>query len=520
MYMPLPFFVSGVRECWCGHTRAGTHRNTDSYIMVPKRHAKRASASKFSNADSVLAMLKALATPSGTPTPTTTATSTPGVCQPASSPASSSNTQTGDQKDPTSSGYLGDKPEQTDAEVKNIEPTHACMTTKATEDTSFEKDFGLTLQDLFRDVDKGATTGLLKDLNDLKVDDWAEQLPKIFPSSFNEGQNKDEAGASVGCEMPKSRLMEELEAASSSDWRFNMQGVLGRLWADAKKQDADLNARYLQCGRLYKKQREFRAEWAKAQHERITVSKKFKQTSSQAQFDEGTYLPFDCIVDAEGGPTRRASVKTALSYVMACLQMHRRGVMCGPVSWVRQNGMTQRMEFLYLKKGYSSRYTSAWSTAQEEISETKAAGSEEQHIADHSPAKARSAASKAKRNTEADNGEKKKAQKQLQTGFKKLSELRLKLATALTAGTDVLNRIERDQKWEWAKGNLAQDLREALGGPPKKGGHGVSVSGAGGGLRRMAVGCPAQVLRYALGHAHGAAYVRRRLAPSQIWRDV
>lgn len=424
--------------------------------------------------DSVLAMLK----PTGAATPTTTAAST----TPTSTTATTPTTEKGE----PASSPVGHENNNKRDDKHNDEGN--ATTKPTTEEECFEKDFGSTLRDLFRDVDRGVTAGILQNLDKLKVDDLAEQLPQIFPEDQIKPQDAEEkASDNAG---PKSKLVEELEAASSSDWRFNMQGVLGRLWADAKKQDADLNAKYQQCGRSYEKQREFRAEWAKAQYDKIRVSKKFEQRTVQAEFDEGTYLPFDCIVDAEGGPMRRAAVKAALSYVMACLQMNRKGVKCGPVPWIRQNGMTQRMEFLYLKKGYSSRFSSAWSTTQEQFSEGAQNMCEQNNVPEQSPMKAildgrATPKGKAKATNAEVEDEKKKAQKRLQSGFKKLSDLRMKLATALTAGNDIASRIERDPKWEWAKGNMEHELRKALrGGDSDTRGSSGLVQGVG--LRHMA----------------------------------
>ena len=101
-------------------------------------------------------------------------------------------------------------------------------------------------------------------------------------------------------------------------------------------------------------------EWAKAELKKVQSKKTESMSSSQVQFSEGTYHAFDLIVDAEGGPQRKSAVKAALNYVLACKHFHAQGHSVGGRPWCEYNLMTQRWEFLYIKKGFREGFEKLW----------------------------------------------------------------------------------------------------------------------------------------------------------------
>jgi hypothetical protein len=103
--------------------------------------------------------------------------------------------------------------------------------------------------------------------------------------------------------------------------------------------------------------RAFREDWGE---KRIKVLKetKFKELIyTRSEQEKGEYLPFDIIVDREGGPNRAAAVQAALNYTKACLQMQ--GM------WTQYNEMTKRGEFLYVRKIHKTTFTTAFKLHQE-----------------------------------------------------------------------------------------------------------------------------------------------------------
>ena len=61
-------------------------------------------------------------------------------------------------------------------------------------------------------------------------------------------------------------------------------------------------------------------------------------------------------MDGEGGSTRPATAKAAVNYVMCCVKFQKAGMHVQGNKWVTFNDLTQRYEFLYLKKGFRASY--------------------------------------------------------------------------------------------------------------------------------------------------------------------
>ena len=56
----------------------------------------------------------------------------------------------------------------------------------------------------------------------------------------------------------------------------------------------------------------------------------------------GAYLSLDVIIDGEGGASRPSAVRAGLTYVRRCLSMQG--------AWVSYNHMTERTEYLYMRR--------------------------------------------------------------------------------------------------------------------------------------------------------------------------
>ena len=102
--------------------------------------------------------------------------------------------------------------------------------------------------------------------------------------------------------------------------------------------------------------RQFREEWAAKRLDQLT-QKVRTTTLSQEQRDHGEYLPFDVIVDREGGAHRPQAVQAAKNYVKKCLAMSN--------AWLQFNHMTGRYAFLYIRKQYIETFNKSWQTYQD-----------------------------------------------------------------------------------------------------------------------------------------------------------
>ena len=96
------------------------------------------------------------------------------------------------------------------------------------------------------------------------------------------------------------------------------------------------------CGR--EAQTKFRADWAARE---VVKAKKFNTvTTSWSTVDvtKGEYVPFGVIVQREGGWEDVTAIAAAARYV------RKAQLMAG--AWVVYNNMTDRHDYLYLRKGF------------------------------------------------------------------------------------------------------------------------------------------------------------------------
>ena len=223
-------------------------------------------------------------------------------------------------------------------------------------------DMGLLLQGSSEE----ATKNILKCIDQLDVDGLAENIPKCLGEDFERILVQPQKPQDIDLGAKGNSFAKLFEGGN--DGKFDMQGVVGKYWQEAKKADPDLLKRYEAVGRGYSEQRRFRAEWAREQYEHIVKEKSFSKRSVVMDTTGGQYEPFDIIVDREGGPARSSSIRAATHYVLRCMQMHRHGQAAAPgTPWLKFNGMTARVEFLYLKRGYQSTFEAAWTTVQKQM---------------------------------------------------------------------------------------------------------------------------------------------------------
>ena len=97
----------------------------------------------------------------------------------------------------------------------------------------------------------------------------------------------------------------------------------------------------------------FRIEWANKRLQAMRETKTKSESLTKQDIERGTYLPFDLVVDAEGGAHRPAAIRAARNYIRKCLAMQ------GP--WVSYNAMTERFEFLHYRRQVLEVFERCWS---------------------------------------------------------------------------------------------------------------------------------------------------------------
>ena len=122
----------------------------------------------------------------------------------------------------------------------------------------------------------------------------------------------------------------------------------------AKNPDAKAKYDALKTPGETQRLKELRLNWAKDILEAITeVRHRQEESWSRVQGEHGVYMPFEKIVQEEGGETSPAAVKAATLYAMKAIAMGG--------EWIRYNVMTERTDILYLQCSRDSTFTRNWS---------------------------------------------------------------------------------------------------------------------------------------------------------------
>ena len=103
----------------------------------------------------------------------------------------------------------------------------------------------------------------------------------------------------------------------------------------------------------------FRKHWAQTKLNDVIAGKKKEKRTVQSFVDQGTYLPFEMVWHKEGRSD--LAWQAALKYCNKCLALGG--------EWTQLNVMTERLEFLYIRKCVNSSIETIWSMWQQEHGE-------------------------------------------------------------------------------------------------------------------------------------------------------
>lgn len=149
--------------------------------------------------------------------------------------------------------------------------------------------------------------------------------------------------------LPKSKR--EIELKEALDKRFvDPRSYIGQLFVKSVKESGKFEA---YKGKSNPEKSKERVDWAQLQFDNIQESKSFMASTIHADKDIGTFLPFGKVVIEEGGWGDATAIVAAKKYCSKCLHMKGR--------WIRYNSMTERVEFLHLKKEVSDILSQTWS---------------------------------------------------------------------------------------------------------------------------------------------------------------
>ena len=208
------------------------------------------------------------------------------------------------------------------------------------------------------------TNSLFED-DDEKVNDWISKcqslcsgLPKptglcgLTPA--NPTRNSEEKAADKEDHALKDKLEEAIEKAT-----FDLTGPLGQLWQRVKQNDKKIAEDYKAVGKSYSAQRAFRIKWCQERLDQIKQRECQKSHKQEIKdLVEGEYLPVRKIYEAEG--MDKAGMKATTNYVTKCVKFSLMEQTLNGHSFMEYNIMTERYEFLYVKKKYKEVFTQAW----------------------------------------------------------------------------------------------------------------------------------------------------------------
>ena len=153
-------------------------------------------------------------------------------------------------------------------------------------------------------------------------------------------------------------LLEDAVAAKDVGMRSRLGQSFAR-WLKASPEKAEEYNAIRCAGATQRLKREFRLRWASAElAQRREVLKAKASRIMNVDEDVGTYESFDAIVEREGGRHSKAAVQAAETYCRKALALGGRFIM--------RNHMTERVDFLYVKKTHRDVFQQSWTMEETE----------------------------------------------------------------------------------------------------------------------------------------------------------
>ena len=194
----------------------------------------------------------------------------------------------------------------------------------------------------------------------LAADDRAPAFETAVPAGPAVAKNQAQAfetavlAGPTGAEEPAADDRAKSFEIAATDGRFDLRkGAVAKAWL---KYMADPQAAkdYKEVGKSYEKQRLFRKRWAEGKVVEFRYKKTQAETKANEEMEAGTYESQRRIEILEN------DVEAAAIYAVNCEKLFYKGIKFMGQPFMKQNCMTDRTEFLYLKAAYRTRIGTTW----------------------------------------------------------------------------------------------------------------------------------------------------------------
>ena len=192
----------------------------------------------------------------------------------------------------------------------------------------------------------------------LAADDRAPAFETAVPAgpavAKNQAQAFETAVLAGRAEEPAADDRAKAFEIAATEGRFDLRkGAVAKAWL---KYMADPQAAqdYKEVGKSYEKQRLFRKRWAESKVVEFRYKKTQAETKANEEMEAGTYESQRRIEILEN------DVEAAAIYAVNCTKLFNKGIKFMGQPFMKQNCMTDRTEFLYLKAAYRTRIGTSW----------------------------------------------------------------------------------------------------------------------------------------------------------------
>ena len=121
--------------------------------------------------------------------------------------------------------------------------------------------------------------------------------------------------------------------------------------------DKELAKKFQEC-ETKKEREEFRKDFAKTKMEEAKQTKTEIKEWQKISKDKGIYRPLPMIVVKEGGSKDPENVAASIRYAQKCMAMGG--------DWISFNCMTERLEFLHIRREHTDIFKRAWQMCKQE----------------------------------------------------------------------------------------------------------------------------------------------------------
>ena len=256
------------------------------------------------------------------------------------------------------------------------------------------------------------------------------------------------------------------------------KSALGQQFSRECKKDISLADRYKMVGKTYAAQNKFRLDWVQEVYKNHIKSKQHNSSITTSSGDFGQYKPFAVIWADEGKD--KARLRATVNIVKNQMKLMKNGkLLNNEHPWYRWNKLSERMEFMHLRTSFQSLYQEEWKTTESWDDKGAASTSTTLPVADvpcsstgpENPTPQKLPCAKRAASVDSHQGDKQpdKHKKKIRTEFDiqctEVTKLKGKYQKNLQVCQDLMQIIQTDGKWQWARNDyVLSPLKEVSAG--------------------------------------------------------